>query len=90
MENRKSGKLHHGAEWELSKKGSEVTIIGKCVFSGENFGCVVPAEEFFKWLDGEVIQKAMPLVSEANREFIISGVSPAGWELLGEEDLPEC
>ena len=38
------------------------------------------------WVDGELIQNVMPHLSVDEREFIISGVTPAEWNsMFGEE-----
>lgn len=36
-------------------------------------------EQYHTWLDGELIQKAMPDVSREARELLLSGVCPACW-----------
>ncbi len=58
-----------------------VTIKGKCVFIKEEYSCTVPKQGLLAYLDkGLRIQDAMPTVSADDREFIISGISPKGWE----------
>lgn len=41
-----------------------------------------------KWMQGMLIQHAMPNLSDDDREFILSGITPDEWDLLGvgEED----
>ena len=55
-------------------------IKGTCRFIGIDHEVVVPSEGLKQWLSGMAIQRAMPNVSLDDREFLISGVSPRGWE----------
>jgi hypothetical protein len=50
------------------------------MFTGEPHEIVVPTDGLNKWLHGERIQDAMPEVHPDTREFLISGISPKGWE----------
>jgi hypothetical protein len=40
---------------------------------------VTPAE-YERWLNGVVIQRAMPNLSKDEREFLITGIFPGRWE----------
>lgn len=55
-------------------------VSGKCVFTGEEYSCIVPTDGLEKFLGGVHAQVAMPSVSADDREFIISGISPTGWK----------
>ena len=55
-------------------------IVGRCAFTKEIFECTVPTAGFERWRAGERIQLAMPTVHGDIREFLISGISPAGWK----------
>lgn len=45
------------------------------------------AEQLQAWQNGQYIQNAMPNVSDSDREFLISGVTPEEWdEAFGEEE----
>jgi hypothetical protein len=56
------------------------TVSGACKFTGEEYHCVVPMEGLVRFLNGEPVQDVMPRVSADDREFLISGISPAGWK----------
>jgi hypothetical protein len=48
----------------------------------------VTPEQIEAWRQGELIQNVMPQLSAAEREFLISGVTPEEWEaLFGNDDL---
>lgn len=39
---------------------------------------------FTRWVDGELIQKAFPMLSADEREFIMNGITPEEWhEVFG-------
>ena len=66
-------------DWELVGD-SMVKVTGQCKFTGEEYSCVVPTQGLERHLAGEHAQTAMPSVSADDREFLISGISPAGWK----------
>lgn len=48
---------------------------------------VIPMIAWMAMEGGELIQNALPNLSSDDREFLISGMSPEGWEkLFGGED----
>ena len=66
-------------DWELVGD-SMVKVTGQCKFTGDDYSCVVPVDGFARFMKGEHAQTAMPSVSADDREFLISGISPAGWK----------
>lgn len=47
----------------------------------------VTPEQMQAWLDGELIQRAMPNLTPAEREFILTGTTQEEWdEMFKEED----
>jgi hypothetical protein len=65
-----------------------VTISGNCVFSKKPHSITVNADEFKTHKDNPDmhIQHAMPSTSADDREFLISGISPQGFDAaFGEE-----
>ena len=64
---------------------------GTCVVTKEYYETPeVKPEDLFRWNNGTHVQDAFPYLSSGDREFIISGVSPKGWEEMfgtpGEEE----
>lgn len=56
-------------------------ISGECVITGEVYRVKVPRSGFVSWTNNTCpIQVAMPTISSEDREFLISGISPVGWE----------
>lgn len=50
----------------------------------------VTEEQIQAWRDGGLIQKVMPHLSEAEREFLMTGMTEAEWDaMFGGEDSPE-
>ena len=70
------------------------TITGPCFVTKKSYSLIVPTNGLVAYHKGEYVQEAFSNVSPAEREFIISGVSPEGWkqmfgkrpENLGEEE----
>jgi hypothetical protein len=67
-----------------------VVIDGNCKITGEYYSVVVSKEELEKYESGALAQDAFSELSAADREFIISGVSPEGWKsVFGDGDVEE-
>ena len=61
----------------------KTTISGPCQVTGKHYSVTVPTGEYEAYkVYNEFIQVAMPNVPAPDREFIVSGTSPEGWELL--------
>ena len=39
----------------------------------------ITKEQLFSWVDGELVQNAMPQLSAEEREFLMTGITPAEW-----------
>ena len=60
---------------------------GPCVITGKPYSVTVPGDELYAYRRGAYIQDAMPSVSKDDREFLMSGMSPEGWnETFGGEE----
>ncbi len=59
-----------------------VHVRGPCNVTGQIYMATYPKDGIDKWLAGAFIQDAMPDVNAGDREFLISGTSPAGWDKL--------
>ena len=53
-----------------------LTIEIKCPFCGSTHFVNVNEEHYYKWLDGELIQRAMPELTPTEREQLISKLCP--------------
>jgi hypothetical protein len=43
--------------------------------------------EHMKWIEGTVIQHAMPRLTADEREYVMTGILPDEWDkMMGEED----
>jgi hypothetical protein len=63
-------------------------VWGKCVITGKEWECEMPTEGLRRFCLGERIYTCLGNEPAENREFVISGISPAGWAKLfpeGEE-----
>ena len=56
-----------------------------CPFCSEAHIVEVRKEDYDAWLNGELIQNAMPYLTPDDREILISGICPDCWEkMFGE------
>jgi hypothetical protein len=59
---------------------------GKCIVTKKIVSVAVPAKELFAYRQGALMQHAMPSLSAADREFLMSGTSEEGWNrIFGKE-----
>ena len=78
--------MYGGLQYRNLGNGT-VECFGKCVFTKKDHSVIVPIEGFLRWFfEGELIQNAMPDVDADTREFLISGISPEGWNQRIVED----
>lgn len=62
---------------------SKTTISGRCVITGEDYAVTVNTLDYIAWKNRKVLaQNAFPYLSKEDREFIISRISPKGWEQI--------
>lgn len=86
--------LFHLNMIEKAGKPTQATYSGQCVVSGKEYETAkFPLAAYERWKQGEVIQKALWMLSAEDREFMIAGISPDAWEKefadLFEEDPEE-
>jgi hypothetical protein len=56
-----------------------VTLSGRCVITNKQNSVTVNAPDLEKFKSGEYVQKCFPYLKAEDREFLISGISGAGW-----------
>lgn len=58
-----------------------------CMHCGKRAELLVPAEPYYRWQQGELIQNALSMLSVDDRELLISGFHPECWTaVFGEEE----
>lgn len=66
----------------FESKNNEIRIFGQCEVTGKNFQLLIPSEGFFIYLRGfQTIDEALKKVSEEERRFISTGISPEGQKM---------
>lgn len=76
-------RLKFGQTMQDSDEPGYVNISGTCQVLGTEYRINhVSILGLEAWCDGELIQRALPHMHKDDREFLISGTSPAGWEKL--------
>ena len=65
---------------------THVQVTGNCVFTGKPYTTAPFRKSGLRaWQKGGLIQNAIPDLNAGDREFLISGISPEGWNQLPEE-----
>lgn len=82
----KTGKLTFEQRWIDFGDGTAL-VVGKCFVTGIPFIVEVPSFGLHQWIKGDTLcQDAFPTIPPEKREFLISGISPKGWEqTFGDE-----
>lgn len=62
------------------------TFTGPCIETGKMCSVTVDGKDLYQYHQGKFIQDAFPYLSEADREFMISGLSKDGWEKVYNDD----
>lgn len=58
----------------------DIEIKGKCVVTNKPYSVTVKLKDYEDWTQGKLTQQAFPYLDAGQREFLISGISPEGWE----------
>tara|TARA_R110002051_G_scaffold121296_2_gene194503 strand:+ start:1418 stop:1675 length:258 start_codon:yes stop_codon:yes gene_type:complete len=65
---------------ETYEGGHRYHFTGQCRVTGKDWTVAVPGQELHQYRRGKLMQYAMPSLSDDDREFLITGISPEGWE----------
>ena len=64
---------------KIDNQDGSVTLFGPCFITGKQYSVTVQNEELQMYQNGALAQDAFPHLSKDDREFLISGTSPEGW-----------
>ena len=56
------------------------TYTGPCIVTGKPHSVTIRAEELFAYRQGAKLQDAFKSLTDCDREFLLTGVSPEGWK----------
>jgi hypothetical protein len=73
----------------ITIEGDNVTYEGECIVTKETYKVTVSIAAVESWVRGMHIQDAMPGVSPGDREFLLSGISPKGWDRIFKDQSGE-
>lgn len=83
MSRLRSRRLRYGQTTQPDPRNPLNTIVtGRCYVTGKPHSVSVPTKGLTEWLNGVLIGDAMPAVNKDDREFLLSGTSPEGWEKM--------
>lgn len=81
---------HASHHYITDPETQEVKVQGTCTATGNVYTtAAVNPMDIDKWTNGELIQKALPYLSSADREFLISGVDPNYFDSLFPDDTDD-
>jgi len=66
----------------IKEDPNTLTIEGRCPITKRSWTLTVDKKGYIAWMGGSLIQKALPGLSDEERELILSGVSSEGWNTL--------
>ena len=72
-------------EWTFDEEAQNATCSKICPIIDEEYVVTIELSQYKKWKAGEYIQEAMPDLNTNEREFLISGMTPAMWDNLCNE-----
>jgi hypothetical protein len=78
--------LRYGQRAEATAESGMVRVTGQCSVTGKTHSVVVSESGLIAWLQGALIQNALPRATADEREFLMTGISPEGWQLLDLDD----
>ena len=67
---------------------STSTLTGHCVLTGVEYSVSLPKDKLDNYNPGLLIQDSFPDLSLDDREFLVSGICPAAFDDLFEDDQP--
>jgi hypothetical protein len=63
------------------------TVVNKCLITRKIYSVRVNIDDYMNWRNGSLLaQQAFPYLSAGDREFLISGISPEGWDQMYSDD----
>jgi hypothetical protein len=83
--------LPHGVTVSLIEGNPDrVFVYGTCIVSKKEYKFGISKKAFEEWYEHKgIIQHVAAEVSADRREFLLSGISPTGWEMIfGGPDSP--
>ena len=67
-------------KYDIKQIGEEVVFAKVCQVSGDTYILKVPIDLVEKWQRGESIQNVFPMLTPDQREFMMTGITPAEWD----------
>ena len=74
--------MNHNALCTLSEAEGVMTKKKLCTILQQEYIVSVPLDKFLLWKAGALIQDCFPDMSADDREFMITGLTPAEWNSL--------
>ena len=69
-------------EWTFDNETQTATCSKVCPIIDELYVVTIDLDQYISWQKGEPIYSTMPELSVNEREFLISGMTPAMWDSI--------
>jgi hypothetical protein len=66
----------------IKRQNGVITKTGICEVTGNVYSISFAESAYNAWQEGELIQNAFPNLSEDEREFIMTDITPSEWQKL--------
>lgn len=63
-----------------------IFVLGNCVITGKEYEVTTSKKCIMDYISGANLQDAFPNLSDDDREFLKTGISPEGWNQIFGED----
>ena len=81
----------NGVKTTIAEQGSNICMYKMCTITEKEFSVVVSFPKYVMWKENrKLIQDVFPELSPDEREFMISGWTPAEWEEQMTDPADKC
>lgn len=71
-----------GNEQTVEIGDNQYTYVKECEVTGKEYRVTITKEQYSRWKLGELIQNVLTDLSDEQRQFLISGNTPAEWKAI--------
>lgn len=74
---------------QVNMNGSDITISRICDINGTEYSVTLLPWQYNMWVNGNKVTEFAPNLSADEREFLITGTTPAEWDDMFPEPLEQ-
>lgn len=74
-------------DFRMSEDLSQTEFVGTCGVTGEKYSVTIKTRDYLEWkVKGQKVQDVFPHLTPGQREFMMSGFTPAEWDAMAAEE----